>query len=119
MRAAVRNPAVIQDHNPVGLQHGSHTLGDNQLGAAGTGLFQCRIQRRFRLQVQGTCGVVEDQDLRIPKHGAGYADPLLPSLNTEGVWDELNDEIRAMYHDFLDNANSCREVVMLTQSYFE
>lgn len=47
-----------------------------------------------------------------------YADPLLPTLKTDNKWDELNEEIREMYQDFLDNAVSCRQIHMLTESCF-
>ena len=32
---------------------------------------------------------------------------------------ELNDEIRDMFHEFKRNAVSCKEITMLTESYFE
>lgn len=51
-------------------------------------------------------------------YNESYADPLLPSLKTDGRWDELNEEIRDMFREFRQNAVSCREVRMLTESYF-
>ena len=53
-----------------------------------------------------------------PVYNESYADPLLPALKTDGGWDALNEEIRDMYQSFLENARSCREVRMLTESYF-
>ena len=51
-------------------------------------------------------------------YNESYADPLLPSLNPDNAWDDLNDEIRDMFHDFKENAASCQRVDMLTESYF-
>jgi len=52
-------------------------------------------------------------------YNESYADPTLPTLKTDGKWDELNEEIRDMFREFKNNAVSCREIVMLTESYFE
>ena len=52
-------------------------------------------------------------------YNESYADPLLPTLKTDGRWDELNDEIRDMFREFKANAVSCKEITMLTESYFE
>lgn len=51
-------------------------------------------------------------------YNESYADPLLPSLKTDGKWDELNEEIREMFRDFRANAKTLRKIVMLTESYF-
>lgn len=51
-------------------------------------------------------------------YNESYADPLLPTLNTDGRWDDLNEEIRDMFLEFKDNAASCRNIRMLTESYF-
>ena len=51
-------------------------------------------------------------------YNESYADPLLPTLKTDNKWDELNEEIREMYQNFLENAVSCRKVRMLTESCF-
>ena len=51
-------------------------------------------------------------------YNESYADPLLPTLKTDNAWDELNDEIRDMFREFRENAVSCRNVQMLTESYF-
>ena len=47
-----------------------------------------------------------------------YADPTLPTLKTDGKWDELNDEIRDMFQEFKANATACKRITMLTESYF-
>lgn len=47
-----------------------------------------------------------------------YADPYLPTLNPDNRWDELNDEIREMYRDYINNAEHCRKIEFLTESYF-
>lgn len=51
-------------------------------------------------------------------YNESYADPLLPTLKTDGAWDELNDEIRDMFQEFWSNARACRHIDMLTESYF-
>ncbi len=52
-------------------------------------------------------------------YNESYADPMLPTLKTDGKWDELNEEIRDMYQEFKENATSCKKIKMLTESYFE
>lgn len=52
-------------------------------------------------------------------YNESYADPTLPTLKTDGKWDELNEEIRDMFREFKANAAACRQVNMLTESYFE
>lgn len=52
-------------------------------------------------------------------YNESYADPTLPTLKTDGRWDELNDEIRDMFREFKTNAAACKRVTMLTESYFE
>ena len=49
-------------------------------------------------------------------YNESYADPTLPTLKTDGKWDELNDEIRDMFREFRENAVSCKTVTMLTES---
>lgn len=52
-------------------------------------------------------------------YNESYADPLLPTLKTDGKWDELNDEIRGMFRDYKENAKYCKDIIMLTDSYFD
>lgn len=52
-------------------------------------------------------------------YNESYADPTLPTLKTDGRWDELNEEIRNMFREFRENAASCKSVKMLTDSVFE
>lgn len=51
-------------------------------------------------------------------YNESYADPTLPTLKTDGKWDELNDEIRDMFQEFKANATACKRINMLTESYF-
>ena len=51
------------------------------------------------------------------KYNESYADPLLPSLNVNTEWGALNDEIKKMYRDVLDNKKSI-SVTFLTESIF-
>lgn len=52
-------------------------------------------------------------------YNESYADPMLPTLKTDGKWDELNEEIKDMFRDFRNNAVSLHDIQMLTDSYFE
>lgn len=51
-------------------------------------------------------------------YNESYADPQLPSLKTDNKWDELNEEIKEMFCEFRENAVSCKDIEMLTDSYF-
>ncbi|MDO4863054.1 MAG: hypothetical protein Q4A05_02690 [Ruminococcus sp.] len=51
-------------------------------------------------------------------YNESYADPLLPSLNASGDWDALNQEIKAMFKAFRDDAKICCNIEFLTESYF-
>ena len=53
------------------------------------------------------------------KYNESYADPMLPSLNTNGSWGELNDEIKAMFAELRSDAVNCRNIEFLTNSYFD
>ncbi len=52
------------------------------------------------------------------EYNESYADPLLPAINPGKKWSELNEEIRDMFSDFLLNAEHCKNVEFITQSYF-
>lgn len=51
------------------------------------------------------------------KYNESYADPLLPSLNVDTEWGKLNDEIKSMYQDVIDNKKNIN-VTFLTESIF-
>lgn len=52
------------------------------------------------------------------RYNESYADPLLPSLNPDNKWDELNEEISNMFLEFKTNAENCKNIEFLTESYF-
>lgn len=52
-------------------------------------------------------------------YNESYADPNLPTLNPDNKWDELNEEIREIYHDFINTAKYCKNITFLTKSIFE
>ena len=52
------------------------------------------------------------------RYNESYADPHLPSLNPENKWDELNEEIRDMLAEYKQNAENCKDIEFLTDSYF-
>ena len=53
------------------------------------------------------------------RYNESYADPYLPTLNPDNKWDELNEEILQMFRDFRTNAVHCKNVLFLTESYFD
>ena len=52
------------------------------------------------------------------QYNLSYADEHLPSLNPGNTWDELNEEIKAMYRDFVDSNKTGMKCVFLTESIF-
>lgn len=51
-------------------------------------------------------------------YNESYADPALPTLNPDGKWDELNEEVLEMFRDFRQNAKNCKNIVFVTDSFF-
>lgn len=52
------------------------------------------------------------------KYNESYADSSLPTLNPDNKWDELNEEIKEMYSDFV-NTNPNMNIEFVTESIFE
>lgn len=52
------------------------------------------------------------------KYSDSYADASLPILKTDGKWDELNCEIKSMYHDFRLAVDGKMKVEFVTKSIF-
>lgn len=53
------------------------------------------------------------------KYNESYADPNLPTLNPDNKWDELNEEISDMYHDFCNSVEGRMRIVLLTGGSFD
>jgi 4-hydroxy 2-oxovalerate aldolase len=53
------------------------------------------------------------------KYNESYADESLPTLNPDNKWEELNDEIKAMYRDLHDSLEGSMDITFLTESIFE
>lgn len=53
------------------------------------------------------------------KYNESYADESLPTLNPDNKWDDLNEEIKAMYRDLHDSLADSMDIVFLTESIFE
>lgn len=53
------------------------------------------------------------------KYNESYADFSLPTLNPDNRWDELNEEIKEMFGDFLATKTSEMQVHFLTESIFD
>ena len=73
----VRDLSVLQHDDQVGVLHGSHALGDNQLGRFGDEGAETRADLRVRPGVHRAGAVVENQDLRLFQQRPGDAQPLL------------------------------------------
>jgi len=52
------------------------------------------------------------------QYNESYGDPYLPSQDPEIDWDMLNDEIVRLFRSFRKNAQHCRDIEFLTESYF-
>ncbi len=52
------------------------------------------------------------------KYGDSYADVSLPVLKTDNKWEELNEEICAMFKDFLLSARDKMKISFVTESIF-
>lgn len=53
------------------------------------------------------------------KYNESYADIFLPSLNPQNKWDDLNEEIKSMFSDFIKNADYVQHVEFVTDSIFD
>ena len=53
------------------------------------------------------------------KYNESYADALLPTLNPDGQWDKLNEEILDMFQDFQTTRGHRWKIQFLTDSIFE
>ena len=53
------------------------------------------------------------------KYNESYADESLPTLNPDNKWDELNEEIKDMYQDFVKSIQGKMKIEFVTESYFE
>jgi 4-hydroxy 2-oxovalerate aldolase len=52
------------------------------------------------------------------KYNESYADASLPTLNPDGKWDELNEEIADMFQDFYKKTDKTMNIHFLTDSIF-
>lgn len=53
------------------------------------------------------------------KYNESYADESLPTLNPDNKWDELNEEIKEMFGDFVESTKGKMKIEFVTESYFE
>ena len=53
------------------------------------------------------------------KYNESYADESLPTLNPDNKWEELNEEIKDMYQDFVKSTQGKMNIEFVTDSYFE
>ena len=52
-------------------------------------------------------------------YNESYADPLLPTLNPDNRWDELNIEIASMFEDVRSSVKGAMEISFVTESLFD
>ena len=76
VRAAVGDPAVVQDHDPVGQVQRGPAVRDDQRGPAAHHLAQRGVDLRLQPRVDGRGGVVEDQQPRVGDQRPGQRHPL-------------------------------------------
>ena len=76
MRAAVGDPAGVQDHDPVGQVQRGPAVRDDQRGAAAHHLAQRGVDLRLQPGVDGRGGVVQDQQPRVGDQRPGQRHPL-------------------------------------------
>lgn len=53
------------------------------------------------------------------QYNESYADTALPTLNPDNKWDELNEEILDMFHDFKLTVKTTMEIEFVTESLFD
>ncbi|MBR1572318.1 MAG: hypothetical protein IJ655_06220 [Lachnospiraceae bacterium] len=53
------------------------------------------------------------------KYNESYADASLPTLNTDGKWEDLNVEIKQIFADFLETSGVDMQIQFVTDSDFE
>ena len=53
------------------------------------------------------------------QYSESYFDVSLPSLNTEGNWEELNKEIKSMFQDFKEVTADSININFITKSIYE
>ena len=53
------------------------------------------------------------------KYNESYADETLPTLNPDNKWDELNEEIKEMFRDFVESTKGKMNIEFVTESFFE
>ncbi len=77
----------------------------------------CCLRLLDKMQVEHV--VIAGFDGFKTKYNESYADPTLPTLNPDNRWNELNEEIRDMFHDVKRTAKSMHSIQFLTESFFE
>ena len=73
---AFADPAVVDDHDLVGVADGGEAVGDDEDGAADAQAFQRFLHFGFAFGVERAGGFVEQQQRRVFQDGAGDADAL-------------------------------------------
>lgn len=53
------------------------------------------------------------------EYNESYADPSLPTLNPNGKWEELNEEIKDMYRDVRESTSDHMHITFVTESIFD
>ena len=85
MGALLHYLAAIQHHDTVGMAHCTQAVGDDDDGAATADGLHVLLDDAFGLVIQGTGGLVEDQDARIGEQGAGDGDALALTTGEAGA----------------------------------
>lgn len=100
MRAHGAHPALVQDHDPVGLGHCGDPVGDGDDGAPLGDAAQTVAQRRLGVGVQVRGGLVEQHHVGLLEQRPCHAEPLPLSAGESGalVAEEGFEAVRQLRH---------------------
>ena len=74
-----RDNAILNNSNDIRVIDGGESVGDDDGGAALTGLVQCLLHNLLTLCVQGRGGLVQEKNSRVSYQSPGNGDALLLS----------------------------------------
>ena len=85
MAAGLCNLAFLYHDNPIGIADRTESMGDDQHGSTRANLTHIVLNDFFRLVIEGTRGLVKNQDTRIGDERPGDGDALALSAGQSGA----------------------------------
>ena len=76
MGALLDYAALVDNNNLVGTLDGAQSVGNNHRCAASKQFVEGLLNQFLAFGVEGTCGLVEDENLGVLEHSTGYAESL-------------------------------------------